>query len=353
MGIDYGFTPDAYKTALEINLFQFSAAKTLSEIQQLNEAFRASKGWYDFLKQAREISGKFNETWLRTEYDTAYNTAESSATYFRLKAQTDIFPYWQYITMDDGKVREEHYKLHGLVLLATDRLWDKIWPPNGWNCRCRVKPILKSEATGIDLNAEHARVNEFFKTAQWKKDVAQGFGTNRAITGNVFEANQMYIRKFPTKAASYLDKLTADKWNLDSISKLIEIAKSELQPFMKAAADLWKEESRGNILNLGLYNNRNIELSEKEFLKLTNKRPDRVQLWDGLKETLMNPDEIWLNDDGSSAFDNFSLLKYYKGKAIAANYKVEKGNLLLKLWEEISPAKVIRDKKRRGLLIKR
>lgn len=353
MGIDYGFTPDAFKTAIETNLFQFSASKTLSEVQQLNEAFRKSTGWYDFLKHAREISGEFNETWLRTEYDTALLTAESSALYYRLIAQKDIFPYWEYVTMNDGKVREEHLKLHGLVLLATDQIWDKIWPPNGWNCRCRVKPLMKHEAAGIDLNKENARVQEFFKTAEWKKDVAQGFGTNRALTGNVFEANQMYIRKFPTKAASYLDKLTAEKWGLDAVSKIAAAAKNDIPVFTRSIEALWKDESSKDIITLKLYNDRAIELPYKDLTRIAGKGAERLQLWNAMKETLASPDEIWLNDDGSKLFDNFSLVKYYKSKAVVANYKVEKGKLVLKLWEELSPAKAIRDKKRRGLLIKR
>lgn len=352
IGIEYGYTPDAYKTALEINLFHFSAAKDLAELQKLNEAFRASTGWPDFLSKAREISGEFNETWLRTEYDTAYLTAESSATYFRLIAQKDIFPYWQYITMDDGKVREEHYKLHGLVLECTDRLWDKIYPPNGWRCRCRVKPLMKHEVKDIDPEKERARVEEFFKSEEWKKAKEQGWGVNRALTAEVFSANQMYIRKFPTKAASYLNKLTAEKWGLDAITKLIAAAKDEIILYTKSAADLLKEESREGIIKLKLYNDRAIELTDKEFMRLA-KRTDRVQLWNSMKDTLINPDEIWLNDDGSKLFDNFSLIKYYIKKAVVANYKVEKGKLVLKLWDELSPAKTIRDKKRRGLLIKR
>jgi SPP1 gp7 family putative phage head morphogenesis protein len=352
MDFEYGFAPDAYKTAMEINLFHFSASKDLAELQKLNEAFRASTGWPDFLSKAREISGEFNETWLRTEYDTAYLTAESSATYFRLIAQKDIFPYWQYITMDDGKVREEHYKLHGLVLECTDRLWDKIYPPNGWRCRCRVKPLMKHEVKDIDPEKERARVEEFFKSEEWKKAKEQGWGINRALTAEVFSANQMYIRKFPTKAASYLDKLTAEKWGLDAITKLIAAAKEEITLYTKSAADLLKEESREGIIKLNLYNDRAIELPDKEFLKIVARRSDRVKLWNSMKETLANPDEIWLNDDGSKLFDNFSLIKYYKAKAVVANYKVEKGRLILKIWEELSPAKMIRDKKRRGLLIK-
>ncbi len=352
MGFEYGFTPDAYKTAMEINLFHFSAAKDLAELQKLNEAFRASTGWPDFLARAREISSEFNETWLRTEYDTAYLTAESSATYFRLIAQKDIFPYWQYITMDDGKVREEHYRLHGLVLACTDRLWDKIYPPNGWRCRCRVKPLMKHEVKDIDPEKEHARVAKFFKSEEWKKAKEQGWGVNRALTGEVFNTNQMYIRKFPTKAASYLDKLTAEKWGLEVISKLISASNNELPVFTKGAADILKEEARENIIKLKLYNDRIIDLSGEELFKTTIRRSDRVILWNAMKETLVNPDEIWLNDDGYKLFDNFSLIKYYTKKAVVVNYKVEKGKLVLKFWDELSPVKVIRDKKRRGLLIK-
>jgi SPP1 gp7 family putative phage head morphogenesis protein len=335
---------------MEINLFHFSAAKNLAEIQKLNEAFRASTGWSDFLNKARQISGEFNETWLRSEYDTAYLTAESSANYFSLLSIKDVYPFWQYITVNDGKVREEHLKIHGLVLLATDRLWDKIWPPNGWNCRCRVVPLIKSQAAGIDLAKEHARVEEFFKTAEWKKSAAQGFGVNRALTGNVFEANQMYIRKFPTKAASYLDKLTAEKWGLDNIAKLMSAAKSEITAFARTSSDIWKEQSKNGLLDLDLYNDRKIAMSEKDFKKLVAKT-GRLKLWNALKETLINPDEIWLNDDGSSLFDNFSLIRYYKETAVVTNYKVEKGKMVLKLWEEMKPAKAIRDTKRRGLLI--
>ncbi len=136
--IEYGFTPVAYKTAMEMNLFRFSAAKTLAEIQQLNEGFRASKGWPDFLEKAKEFSGQFNKAWLEAEYTTAYLTAESSATYFRLLAKQNIFPFWQYVTVDDEKVREEHRKLHNIILPSNDRFWEKIYPPNGWRCRCRV-----------------------------------------------------------------------------------------------------------------------------------------------------------------------------------------------------------------------
>lgn len=350
LGIEYGYTPDALKTAMEMNLFHFSAGKTLAEVQELNEAFRKSTGWPDFLSRAKEISSQFNEVWLRTEYDTAYLTAESSAAYYRLIAQKDIFPFWQYITMDDGKVREEHIKLHGLVLECTDKLWDKIYPPNGWRCRCRVKPMMKHEAKDVDPSKERAKVEEFFKTEEWKRSEAMGWGVNRAKIGEVFTANQHYIRKFPTKAASYLDKLTAEKWNLEALSKIVAAVKEDLPVFTRSAADVVKEEAVEGTIKLSLFNSRTAEISSKEFARIAS-RSERTKLWKAAKETLRDPDEVWLNDDGSKAFDNFSALKFYKGRAMAVNYRVEKGRLVIQSWDELAAAKASRDKKRRGLLV--
>ena len=49
----YGLRDDAFVTALEMNLFHFSAGKTLAEIQALNGAFRESSSYTDFEKRAQ------------------------------------------------------------------------------------------------------------------------------------------------------------------------------------------------------------------------------------------------------------------------------------------------------------
>lgn len=108
------------------------------------------------------------------------------------------------------KVREEHYKLHLAILPANDPLWDKIYPPNGWRCRCRVAPKLRHEAGEKDFKDARLKVEEYLKTPEWKALEAQGWGVNRALSAEVFTANQMYVRKFPSKAASYLNKLLAN-----------------------------------------------------------------------------------------------------------------------------------------------
>ena len=55
----YGLQDDAFITALEMNLFHFSAGKTLAEIQELNKAFRESGNFQEFSKKAEQICGTF------------------------------------------------------------------------------------------------------------------------------------------------------------------------------------------------------------------------------------------------------------------------------------------------------
>lgn len=360
-GIEYGYTPDAYKTAMEMNLFRFSAAKTLAEIQELNEAFRASAGWADFYNRAKEISGKFNKNWLEAEYHTAYLTAESSATYYRLLAKQDIFPYWQYITVDDSKVRPEHQLLHKLILPVSDPLWKKIYPPNGWRCRCRVKPLMKSQVEGVDFKAERAKVEEFFKTREWKNAEAQGWGVNRALTAEVFNANQHYIRKFPFRAASYLDTLVASKWGLDTVPKLKAAAATTAPVTKDTEKAVWAAESQGKVITLKLYDGRSVELTQQVFNAVTAKTDNRISHWSSLKETLLAPDEVWINSGLSgSRYNSYTLLKYYKDKVIVANYQVKDGRLQLDAWHELPTTKAGNRKVdlekswnqiRRGLLI--
>jgi SPP1 gp7 family putative phage head morphogenesis protein len=84
--------------------------------------------------------------------DTAFNTAAQKAySLGRYEQMTDpdvmqALPFWQYWTAGDDRVRPEHRVLHMFAARAEDPVWMKIYPPNGFNCRCAVVPILGEEA---------------------------------------------------------------------------------------------------------------------------------------------------------------------------------------------------------------
>jgi SPP1 gp7 family putative phage head morphogenesis protein len=58
----------------------------------------------------------------------------------------EALPYWQYWTAGDLRVRPAHTALDGFCARAVDPVWLRIYPPNGYNCRCSVIPVMPEDA---------------------------------------------------------------------------------------------------------------------------------------------------------------------------------------------------------------
>lgn len=338
----YDAPDDVFLTAMETNLYHFSAAKTLAEVRELNRLLRESKDFREFRQKAEKVTRAFNVTWQKTEYDTAVLTAESAVDYRRLISQRDIFPYWEYLTVADGKVREQHRRLHGVILPYNDPLWDKIYPPNGWNCRCRVEGVMAHQAEGVDIKEMRERANRYLETREWKMLEAQGWGVNRCNTAQVFTANQMYIRKFPGQGAARINRMTAEKWGLPDVPKMKEEAERNMPPRQDYdESKIWKEQAEDDVIRLKDYRGREIVLTRKQFLSHTaaKGRDNRIALWDAMLDTLQHPDEVWLNNEieknalnKAPELDTYCLLKFYRDEVVAVNYRIEDEQLLLKTW---------------------
>lgn len=90
---------------------------------------------------------------LRTIYQTNVQTAYMAGRYKRYLANAVERPYWRYIAIMDGRTRPAHAALHGKVWRFDDPIWQIIWPPNGWGCRCRIQALTEAEfrALGVPL----------------------------------------------------------------------------------------------------------------------------------------------------------------------------------------------------------
>ena len=107
----------------------------------------------------QEFRGKFDEIvqrhgWEHTGepgwraeliYRTNLNTAYAAGRYAQMTEPETLaaFPFWEYIHSGNPNFREEHKAWDGLVLRADDPFWDTHYPPNGWNCGCRVRPLTR------------------------------------------------------------------------------------------------------------------------------------------------------------------------------------------------------------------
>lgn len=358
----YGAQDDAFITAMEMNLFLFSAAKTLAEVTQLNRLFQESGSFDEFHKKALQTTDVFNKTWQRTEYETAVLTAESASNYHRLVEKTKLFPYWEYKTVGDSRVREEHQRLDGLILATSDPRWDKIFPPNGWKCRCYVVPRMAHHVAGVDLRAMQQRCDEYLQSDEWKLVEAQHWDVNRGKRSEVFDKDQMYIRKFPDVAAKLMDRVPLSLWGVNpSLKKRIAESDVSMPVYEGGATSWWKERAvvadGREVIAVTDYNGRQWIMNRRDYDAHTSnarkKREFRTSYLACLDELMGDPDELWLGreykdrDGKEMELTNYIWIKYYKGRAVACASKIENGRLTLKSWFDVRDPKI-----RKGLLLK-
>ena len=139
----------SFFNALKENVFLFSGAKTFQQVSLMSAAILDSNGnvrsFSDFKKDAKVIFGQFNENWIRTEYNQSLSGAQMSSRWEQVIEDVEDFPFLRYIDQHDGRVREEHSELDGVVRPVTDtEFWGKFYPPNGWNCRCNVQRLSET-----------------------------------------------------------------------------------------------------------------------------------------------------------------------------------------------------------------
>lgn len=353
-GFEYDTDDPALLTAFEQNIFRFSAAKTLAQVQEINALFRASETFESFLESVSKKFDVFNKTWLETEYNTAILTGEAAATYHRLLAKSDIFPYWEYRTVQDEHVRPEHQKLHGLILPFDDPRWDQLFPPNGWNCRCFVVPRMASEVNESKISSMRKRADQYFKSKEFKSNEAQGWGVNRGKVSEIFTANQQYVYKQPGKSAKLLNSLAPSDYELPSYSNAKKVATEALPTDDVNPSDFYDalEVNEGKSV-LKDYNDRPMALPATDFEFQTQSTEKAAHL-EAMSQTLQTPDEVWINGDkGSKDINNFIYIKYYQDQTMIVVGGINKGQASqVNTWFTLTETKEEIAKYRRGILIR-
>lgn len=120
----------------------------------LASALEKGTSFRDWKKSSSEIFDRKGLTRLnnfqaemiwRTETSMAYGAGQ----YAKLQDVSDRFPYWEYVTAKDERVRDSHRALDGKIFKASDR---QFYPPLGFNCRCKARPISKRQAANRGIN---------------------------------------------------------------------------------------------------------------------------------------------------------------------------------------------------------
>ena len=122
--------------------------RTLEEFSRELAPVLQRKGWWG----RQEIKNPEGETQsvqlgsphrLKTIYLTNMQSAYMAGRYAEMMDSIDTHPYWQYVAINDSRTRETHRMLHGRVYAADDPVWDSLYPPLDYRCRCRVRPLSR------------------------------------------------------------------------------------------------------------------------------------------------------------------------------------------------------------------
>nr|WP_284694402.1 phage minor head protein [Rhodoplanes serenus] len=117
---------------------------------EITKALEQGTTLQDFAKRFPEIVAKHGWTHTGTPgwrsriiYETNLSMAYSAGRWAQATEPETLaqYPYWQYVHSGSLHPRLNHLSWNGLTLRADDPWWSTHWPPNGWRCGCRVRPL--------------------------------------------------------------------------------------------------------------------------------------------------------------------------------------------------------------------
>ncbi len=152
------------KDAAAFHRFKGFASAVITD-QQLSDAVKeslaqsleAGKSLAEWRKDVGNVFDKQGVTTLnsfqaeliyRTETSLAYGAGQ----FAKLQAVSGRFPYWQYSTAKDERVRDSHRALEGKIFSTAD---SQYYPPLGFRCRCTAIPISKLQAEKRGITKPH------------------------------------------------------------------------------------------------------------------------------------------------------------------------------------------------------
>ena len=170
----------ALLTELRENMYMFSSAKLFQETKDFKGALINESGevrsFKEFKEFATPLNEKWNNNWLKTEYETAYGQAQSAVRWNEIEKNKDILTMLRYSAIEDDRTSDICAPLDGVTLPVNDPFWDTFMPLNHFNCRCTVEQLSDGESTSKSdvedlVKSSGGNMNDMFKMNAGKDKV--------------------------------------------------------------------------------------------------------------------------------------------------------------------------------------
>jgi SPP1 gp7 family putative phage head morphogenesis protein len=124
----------------------------------------------------RAVNPYHAATVFTTNIQIAYNAGRFEM--YNAPEVIDAFPYFQYHTVGDDRVRPTHAQMDGYIARRDDPVWNLWYPPNGFNCARAGTPILTGRGT---LPIENVRHGDWVLTHQGRRRPVIELHVNRYV----------------------------------------------------------------------------------------------------------------------------------------------------------------------------
>lgn len=126
------------------------------------------KGWWGREERISSETGEIRDIQLgsperlKTIYRTNLQSAYMAGRWRLIEEARVTHPYVQYVAVMDGRTRSSHAAMNGRVFKVDDPIWRTHAPPNGYNCRCRLRPMTEAALAreGIEWSSSEGMLNE-------------------------------------------------------------------------------------------------------------------------------------------------------------------------------------------------
>lgn len=184
--------------------------------------------------------------------------ARASRQHQQMQDEKDVAPYVEYKTREDGKVRNSHRLLDGLVYRVDDPDLKRIMPPQDFRCRCRLVQITQGDLdgrpvqdglpdgweppkSGYTFDPEKWAEQGQEAREQWGDDLKQGFLEETSKHAEAEAAFLLKRREFWRRELTGEDPATAAEAVRNIDQRVAEIRRQQGRPLEKAKADMEKE----------------------------------------------------------------------------------------------------------------
>jgi len=186
----------------------FTVAKVMSAdvlqeiINYIIKSVESGGGFDEFKKNAINgglVEAMQNAGWtgrntsrLQIIFDTNVKMAQAKGRYKQLMLTKELYPNVKYIQIERKTKRHDHSLLHNHVFSLDDPVLDKIYPPSGFRCGCKLFPT-KEKPTNPDLSfLDKSKEFQISPLKTWKPSV-------KKYTAKIQKALNEFLKKSESK----------------------------------------------------------------------------------------------------------------------------------------------------------